>query len=279
MTKAKKSLNTSSAPGKTTAESVTATAKPLKSASKGLEKTARSLPKKSEKQKLLHGSIKTWAAEERPREKMQQKGITSLTNAELVAILLRTGSTNHTAIDVAKTLLKQARNDLNQLSRMNLKDFENVHGIGTAKAITLAAALELGRRRQVNAGLSIKQIRSSEDAADIFRPMLNDKEREYFCVLYLNNNHKVIHHETLSVGGLTGTIVDIRIILKTAIQHLSCALIVSHNHPSGQLKPSKQDLALTLKLNEAAELMDIALIDHLIITENDYLSFADEGLF
>lgn len=232
---------------------------------------ARTLP-------IPQGGIKTWVAEERPREKMEQKGVASLTNAELLAILLRTGSKNHTAVDLAKTLLHQARNDLSQLSRFNLKDIQNVHGIGLAKAVTLTAALELGRRRQINAGLAVRQIRSSEDAADILRPMLSDKDREYFCVLYLNNNNRVLHHEILSTGGLTGTTVDIRLILKTALQHLSCALIISHNHPSGQLTPSEQDIALTERLNEGADLVDIVLMDHLIITENGYMSFIDAGL-
>ena len=223
-------------------------------------------------------SIKQWAEDERPREKLQQKGPAALSNAELLAILINSGTRTHSALDIAKIILEQVENRLSDLGRLSIKELQQTKGIGDARAITIAAALELGRRRQSADSLSKPVITSKEDAAEIIIPLLNDLNHEAFCVLYLNQANKLLRHEIISQGGITGTVADVRIILKQALLYNANQLIVAHNHPSGNLQPSSADKTLTTKLMEAAAIMDIKLLDHLIIAAGRYLSLQEEGL-
>jgi len=223
-------------------------------------------------------SIKNWAEDERPREKMLQKSAASLTDAELLAILISSGTKEKSALDLAREILALANNNLQQLGRLSVLELQKTKGIGEARAITIAAAMELGRRRQMSAGLERATITKSADAVEIVIPLLGDLNHEVFCVLYLNQANKVLRHEVISSGGLTGTVADIRIVLKNALLQNANQLIIAHNHPSGNNKVSAADKDLTKKLKEAAALMDIKLLDHLIVTGTTYLSFADEGL-
>jgi len=223
-------------------------------------------------------SIKNWAEDERPREKMLQKSAASLTDAELLAILISSGTKEKSALDLAREILSLADNNLQQLGRLSVLELQKTKGIGEARAITIAAAMELGRRRQMSAALNRPTITKSADAAEIVIPLLGDLNHEVFCVLYLNQANRVMKHELLSSGGLTGTVADIRMVLKNALLHGANQLIVAHNHPSGNNKVSAADKELTSKLQQAAAIMDIKLLDHLIVTSTTYLSFADEGL-
>lgn len=223
-------------------------------------------------------SIKNWAEDERPREKLLHKGPAALSDAELLAILISSGTPKYSALDIARDILKQANNHLGDLGRVSVKQLQQNKGIGEARAITIAAALELGRRRQMTGSREKPVITSSKDAADIFVPLLSDLEHEVFYVLYLSRSNKVLQTENIGKGGLSSTVADIRIILKNALLHSASKIIVAHNHPSGNLKASREDIAMTEKLKEAAALMDISLLDHLIIGENAYISMADEGL-
>lgn len=222
--------------------------------------------------------IKNWAEDERPREKMLQKGSVSLSDAELLAILISSGTREKSALDLAREVLWLADNNLQVLGRLSLAELKKTKGIGEARAITIAAALELGRRRQLSAGMERAVITGSEAAAEIAMPLLGDLNHEAFCVLYLNQANKVLRHEIVSNGGMTGVIADIRLILKNALLQNANQLIIAHNHPSGNKQPSSADKELTRKLKESAALMDIRLLDHLIIAGNDYLSMADEGI-
>ena len=223
-------------------------------------------------------SIKEWSLEERPREKLMQKGPSALTDAELLAILINSGTKKHSALDLARIILSQVDQSLNGLGRLSLKELQLTRGIGEARAITLMAALELGRRRQRADTLVRPTISSMEDASEILIPLLNDLNHESFCVLYLNQANKLLRHEIISQGGITGTVADIRLILKNALLYNSNQLIVGHNHPSGNLRPSEADKVLTIKLSQAAQLMDIRLLDHLIIAGGRYLSLNEEGV-
>lgn len=223
-------------------------------------------------------SIKHWAEDERPREKMMLKGAPSLSDAELLAILISSGTRERSAIELARDILALAENNLHELGRLSISDLKKVKGIGEARAITISAAMELGRRRQLSEGLQRPLIQSSKDAADVVVPLLRDLNHEVFCVLYLNQASRLLRHEIISSGGLTGTVADIRMILKNALLHNANQLIVAHNHPSGNLKPSTADKELTRKLRESASYMDIRLLDHLIVGNVSYLSLADEGL-
>ncbi len=222
-------------------------------------------------------TIKDWAVEDRPREKMLQKGIGSLSDAELIAILLRSGNSDETAVTVAQRLLTLAHNNLNELGKFTLHQITKIKGIGEAKGITVLAALELGRRRKGVEVLSRERITSSHDVVEIFQPMLADLPHEEFWALLLNKANKVIDKVRVSQGGVAGTVVDVRIIVKAAVEKLASSVIIAHNHPSGNPKPSDKDLSITKKLKDAANLFDIALLDHLIITDNECYSFADNG--
>lgn len=224
-------------------------------------------------------SIKNWVEEDRPREKLIQKGPSALTDAELLALLISSGTKDRSAIDLARDILALAQNNVQELGKLSLEELKKVKGIGIARGITIAAALELGRRRQQAEGLQRPTISSSQSAADILIPLMRDLNHEVFYVIYLNQANKIIKYEAISSGGITGTVADIRIILKNALLNGANQLIVAHNHPSGNLKPSKADLDLTRKLKESALLMDIRLLDHIIVAGNKYTSLNDEGLF
>ena len=222
-------------------------------------------------------SIKNWAPDDRPREKLLSKGPEALSNSELLAILLSTGTKTKSAIEVAKEILALTGDNLNGLGKLSLKELMKVDGIGEAKAITIAAALELGRRRQATDAQK-HIVRSSADIANYLQAHLRDKTHEVFMVAFLNRSNKIIHIETISEGGITATVVDTRIILKKALEQNAVNLVLCHNHPSGSLKPSKADEQLTQKIKQAALLLDIGVIDHVIVSEDGYYSFADEGL-
>jgi len=222
-------------------------------------------------------SIKHWAEDDRPREKMLQKGYTALSDAELIAILIQSGTREKSAVDLAREILQMGNHNLSKLGKLSIKDFQKIKGIGEARAITLVSALELGRRRQLSEGMEQKELSSSKAAADILIPLMGDLPQEKFCVLCLSNSNKLIHYEFVSTGGVTQTVVDAKIIFKTALQHLASRLIIAHNHPSGNLTPSKADRDVTEKLINGAKLLDLQIIDHLIIADKQYLSFADEG--
>ena len=223
-------------------------------------------------------SIKNWAADDRPREKMLAKGAAALSNSELIAILINNGSKDKSAVDLAKEVLKLSSDNLNELGKLTLKDFQQIKGIGEAKSITIAAALELGRRRQAAATLEKPIVKSSLDIAQYLKAVLKDFTYEVFAVLFLNRANKINHFEIISRGGITGTVADPRMILKKALENDAVSLVLSHNHPSGSLKPSRADEELTLKIKEAAKYFDIKILDHIIVSEEGYYSFADEGI-
>jgi DNA repair protein RadC len=221
--------------------------------------------------------ITDWALEDRPREKLIQKGTSSLSDAELLAILISSGTKDKSAVDLGRELLGNVSNNLNSLGKLTIADLIKIRGIGTARAVTIAAALELGRRRKLADAQEVPQIRSSKDVADIFQPILSDLLHEEFWILFLNRSNKVITQMKLSQGGISGTVTDVRIVMKKAIECLASGIIVCHNHPSGNLNPSESDSKITQKIKEAGSLMDIQLLDHLIISDKDYYSFADNG--
>jgi DNA repair protein RadC len=225
-------------------------------------------------------NIKSWAAEDRPREKLMQKGKQSLTDAELLAILIGSGNQQETAVDLCKRLLKDAENDLAILGKKNLSELMHYKGIGEAKAISIIAALELGTRRRLAEVRDRQQITSSRDAFDILQPHFSDLSNEEFWIVMLNRANKVIGKECISAGGVSGTTVDVKIVFKKAIQSLASGIILCHNHPSGSLQPSQADRELTRRMAESGKLLEINVLDHLIVTDhaNNYFSFADEGL-
>lgn len=222
-------------------------------------------------------SIKNWSEESRPRERLLQKGASALADAELLTILISSGTREKSAMDLAREVLLLAGGNLRELGRLNVQELQKIKGIGEARAITICAAMELGRRRQVSEGIDRKKIHKSTEAVSIIMPMLQDLNHEVFCVVYLNQASKILKHEVLSSGGITATIVDIKMILKNCLLYNANQIIVAHNHPSGSKKPSDADKYLTTKLKESAELMDIKLLDHLIIAGHDFLSMSDEG--
>ncbi len=222
--------------------------------------------------------ITDWAVEDRPREKLLQKGISSLSDAELLAILICSGTKEKSAVDLGREILGIVNNNLNSLGKLTINDLKKLHGIGTARAVTIAAALELGRRRKLAEVPEMLQIKCSKDVADIFQPLLSDLVHEEFWILFLNRSNKVIDRMKLSQGGISGTVTDVRMVMKKAIEYLASGIIVCHNHPSGNLNPSESDTKITQKIKEAGNLMDIQLLDHLIISDKDYYSFADNGL-
>lgn len=223
-------------------------------------------------------TIKQWAESDRPREKLMKLGRHNLSESELIAILIRTGTHDQTAVDVAKNILAKFNNDLSELSRVTVKDLSAIHGMGSVKAITVIAALELGRRRREAEGMKKPVIQSSKDAADILQPHLADLSHEEFVILLLNRNNAVVDKFNVSSGGVAGTVVDPKIIFKRAMDYSASGLILSHNHPSGNLKPSPEDIKLTKKLFDAGKFLEVSVLDHIIIAGNEYYSFADEGI-
>jgi len=223
-------------------------------------------------------NIKSWAEEDRPREKLLLKGRNSLSDAELIAILISSGNKTETAVELSKKILSSINNDLNLLGKLSVSDLMQFNGIGEAKAISIIAALELGRRRKNSISVKKPIITSSQNAFEVIEHVLSDLSHEEFWVIYLNRRNEVIKKEFISKGGISGTIADIKIIFKTAFDTLSSAIILCHNHPSGNLKPSQADIQLTKKVKETANIMDVLVIDHLIIGDKKYFSFADEKI-
>jgi DNA repair protein RadC len=222
-------------------------------------------------------SIKHWAKDDRPREKLLLSGAENLSNSELLAILINKGTRDKTAVDLAKEILKLGKNNLAELSRLSVKDLMKIKGIGAAKAISIAAALELGRRRQSASVLEKPVISSSSDIARYLQSKLRDYRREVFAVLFLNRANKINHFEIMSEGGITATVADPRVILRRALEQDAVNIILCHNHPSGSLKPSRADDQLTIKIKKAAAYLDINVLDHIIVSDEGYYSFADEG--
>ncbi len=223
-------------------------------------------------------SIKYWSEDDRPREKLRNKGPESLSNSELIAILLHHGTPQKSAIELAKEIFLLGRNNLSELGKVSIKELMKIKGIGEVKAITIAAALELGRRRQANEILTKPVITDSGSIGRYLHAMLRDQDKEVFMVLFLNQANKVNHMEIISRGGITGTVADPRIILKKALEEDAVSIVLCHNHPSGSLKPSRADEVLTQKIKEAARYFDIKVADHVIVSEAGFFSFADQGL-
>ncbi len=223
-------------------------------------------------------NITQWAEEDRPREKMMMKGIASLSDAELLAILIGSGNRNETAVELMRRMLITCENNLNELARWNINNYSEFKGMGPAKSITIMAALEIGRRRNMQATKDRTQITCSKDIFRIFHPLLCDIALEEFWILLINQSGKVIDKVRLSTGGIAGTFVDIRLIFREALLKHATQLAVVHNHPSGNRNPSQEDKNLTLRIAKASETMNIRLIDHVIICEDSYYSFADEGV-
>jgi DNA repair protein RadC len=227
----------------------------------------------------LYQSIKEWSIDDRPREKMLAKGRQSLTDSELLAIILGSGSIGESAVDLSKRILRDHNNNLNELGKITIKDLvKKYKGVGEAKAINIIAALELGRRRQDTDPLQRSTIKSSKDAFNILYPLVADLPHEEFWILLCNRANKVIHSLSIGRGGVASVVVDVKIILKSALEHLASSIVLCHNHPSGNLKPSNEDIKITKRLQEAGALFDITVIDHLIIGDMHYYSFADEGI-
>ncbi|MCZ8089128.1 MAG: DNA repair protein RadC [Flavobacterium sp.] len=224
-------------------------------------------------------SIKQWAEDDKPREKLMLKGKQVLSDAELIAILIGSGSRNESAVSLSKRILASVDNNLNALGKLSLKQLMEFKGIGEAKAISIAAALELGRRRRAEETVELSKITSSKAVFEIMQPIIGELPHEEFWVLYLNNSNKVIYKSQLSKGGITGTIVDVRLIFKTALENNATSIIITHNHPSGKLQASDADKEITKKLKLAGEQLDIRVLDHIIITETGFYSFQDEGIF
>lgn len=223
-------------------------------------------------------NIKSWAKEDRPREKLLLKGTSALSDTELIAILLGTGTASMSAVDVAKTILQTVGNNLDDLARLSVKDLTKIKGIGQAKAITIVSALELGRRRKETNTQTRPKISGSKDAYDLLKGDLMDIPHEEFWVVLLNRANRIIKKQQISLGGVHGTVADPKIIFKLALEELASGIIVAHNHPSGNLTASQQDIDLTKKLKEAGKLLEIQLLDHLIVAGKNYYSFADEGV-
>jgi DNA repair protein RadC len=223
-------------------------------------------------------TIKHLAEEDRPREKLVLKGRHALSNAELIAILISSGNKKETAVELSQRILATYKNDLHALGKLTVADLTKFHGIGEAKAITIIAALELGRRRQLSEAETKTKIRISRDIFEVVEPLLSDLAHEEFWVLHLNKANKIIIKERLSSGGVSATVADVKMIMKSAVENLSSGIILCHNHPSGNLQPSEQDIQFTKKIKEACNNLDIVLLDHIIVAEKNYYSFSDNGM-
>ena len=223
--------------------------------------------------------IRSWAEDDRPREKLLLKGKSTLSDAELIAILIGSGNTEETAVDLSKRILQSLNNNLSELAKLTVKDLMQFKGIGEAKAISIIAALELGRRRKDAEPEKRVKITDSQSAFDTIYPHLGDLNHEEFWVIFLNRANAVIGKQNISKGGVSGTVVDPKVVFKMAVQFPASGIILAHNHPSGNLKPSQADHQLTRKLKEAGKALDIPVLDHLIIGERNYFSFVDEAVF
>ena len=231
-----------------------------------------------ENEKKKSTPIKHWSVDDRPREKMLNKGVSTLSNAELLAILINNGNREKSAVELAKDIMKLGKNNLDELGKLSLKELQKIKGIGLAKAITIAAALEIGRRREGSVIIDKKTVRTSKDIAQFFRATLKDYAHEVFVAIFLNKSNKVLNYKIISNGGLTGTVADPRIILRAALEEGATGIVLCHNHPSGNLKPSIADEILTQKIKQGAALIDIKLMDHIIVSSEGYYSFADDGI-
>ncbi|NRD24768.1 DNA repair protein RadC [Winogradskyella litoriviva] len=223
-------------------------------------------------------SIKNWSQDDQPREKLRDKGKATLSDAELIAILIGSGNRDESAVALCKRIFASVDNNLNALGKLSIAQLMEFKGIGEAKAISIVAALEIGKRRRLEDALELDKIASSRSVFEVMQPIIGDLPHEEFWILYLNNSNKVIKKNQLSKGGITGTLVDVRLVLKNALEVGAIALILCHNHPSGTLKPSQADKDITQKLKYAAQSLDISVLDHLIVTEKAYFSFADENI-
>jgi DNA repair protein RadC len=223
-------------------------------------------------------SIKDWAKDDQPREKLLANGASALSNSELIAILINHGSREKSALDLSQEVLRMGKDNLNELGKLSIKELTRINGIGKAKAISIVAAMELGRRRQAISSREKAVVSSSLDVAGYLQTLLRDYKHEVFAVLFLNRSNKVNHFQIISEGGISGTVADPRIILKKALEEDAVKIILCHNHPSGSLKPSRADEELTQKIKEAARYFDIKVLDHLIVGDDGYYSFADEGI-
>jgi DNA repair protein RadC len=223
--------------------------------------------------------ITNWSEDDKPREKLMLKGKSALSDAELIAILIGSGSRNESAVGLSKRILATVDNNLNALGKLTIKQLMNFKGIGEAKAISIMAAMELGRRRRAEEAIELKKITSSKMIFELMQPLIGELPHEEFWVLYLNNSNKVLFKSQQGKGGITGTLVDTRLVFKMALELGATALILCHNHPSGTLTPSDADKQITRKMKSAGQSLDIQVLDHLIITENGYFSFNDEGIF
>ncbi len=223
-------------------------------------------------------SIKNWNLDDRPREKLLQKGKASLSNAELIAILIGSGNKEESAVGLSKRILASVANNLNALGKLTVQELVAFKGIGEAKAISIIAAAELGRRRRLQEAQQELKITSSNQVFNLMQPIIGELLHEEFWIIYLNNSNKVLEKTQLSKGGITGTLVDVRLVMKQALQIGATGIILVHNHPSGTLKPSQADKHITNKLSTASKSLDIKVLDHLIVTEKDYFSFADNNL-
>jgi len=223
-------------------------------------------------------SIKNWSEDDRPREKLIHKGKSSLSDAELLAILIGSGNREESAVELCKKILHSSENSLHKLAKSNLKQLQAFKGIGEAKAISIMAALELGKRREAEPLEEFDKITSSKDVFRIMHPYIGDLDHEQFWILMLNNSNKVTYKFPLSKGGITATMVDTRLLFKRVLAQGATALILAHNHPSGTLQPSQADKTITQKIQKAGELLDIKVLDHIIVTEKTYFSFADESI-
>jgi DNA repair protein RadC len=222
--------------------------------------------------------IREWAEDDRPREKLLLKGRQSLSDAELIAILMGSGSRNESAVDLAKRILKESSDNLMELSKLSVQDLMKFKGVGEAKAISIIAALELGKRRRGAEALERKKISSSKDVFEFFSSIVGDLTYETFYILLLNRANSIIRGVQISEGGISGTVADPKKIFKLALDHNATSIILCHNHPSGNVKPSQDDIALTKKIKKAGETMDISVLDHIILGDEKYYSFADEGM-
>jgi DNA repair protein RadC len=223
-------------------------------------------------------TIKNWADEDKPREKLLLKGAKSLSDAELIAILIGSGNRKESAVELSKKILNSNKNNLNELGKQPLEELIKFNGIGEAKAISIIASLELGKRRKLSEVVEKTKVSGSQDVYDYMQAYVSDLQHEEFWVLYLNRSNKIIEHFKISQGGVSGTVIDVKIILKNALNKLASSIIICHNHPSGNLNPSDADIKITKKIVDAAKLLDINILDHLIIGDNNYYSFADKGM-
>ena len=223
-------------------------------------------------------NLKSLAEDDRPREKFLLKGKSAVSDSELLAIIMGSGNRDESAVELARRILNSVENNWHRLSQLSLQDLMKFKGVGEAKAISIATALEIGNRRSQQEVIERQQITSSKDAFDILQPHLSDLSTEEFWVIFLNHQNKILYKTCLFRGGIASSVADVRVVFKTALEHFSTQIIVAHNHPAGSLKPSKEDINITQKIKEAGKLLDIDLLDHLILTQNKYYSFKDEGI-